>query len=102
MTVEPDLSVSGHPEVLAVGDMALRVRGRDGSAVASGQEVKSSAAVSSGRSAAPAPAASIWCGKERAQRAGLLELGHAGVVELDAGLVAEPGQLVLEALQMVK
>jgi NADH dehydrogenase FAD-containing subunit len=38
MTVEPDLSVSGHPEVLAVGDMALRVRGRDGSAVASGQE----------------------------------------------------------------
>ena len=38
MTVEPDLSLPGHTEVLAVGDMALRVRGRDGSAVASGQE----------------------------------------------------------------
>jgi hypothetical protein len=59
MTVEPDLSLPGHTEVLAVGDMALRVRGRDGSAVASGQEVRNSAAVSSGRSAAMKWLASI-------------------------------------------
>ena len=59
MTVEPDLSLPSHPEVLAVGDMALCVRGRDGSAVASGQEVRSSAPVSSGRSAAMKWLASI-------------------------------------------
>jgi NADH dehydrogenase len=33
VTVEPDLSLPGHPEVFALGDM-VRVRGRDGSAVA--------------------------------------------------------------------
>ena len=32
VTVEPDLTLPGHPEVLAVGDM-VRVRGRDGSAI---------------------------------------------------------------------
>ena len=33
MTVEPDLSLPGHPEVLALGDM-VRVRGADGKPVA--------------------------------------------------------------------
>jgi NADH:ubiquinone reductase (H+-translocating) len=33
VTVEPDLTLPGHPEVFALGDM-VRVRGRDGSAVA--------------------------------------------------------------------
>jgi NADH dehydrogenase len=32
VTVEPDLTLPGHPEVFAVGDM-VRVRGRDGSAI---------------------------------------------------------------------
>jgi len=32
VTVEPDLTLPGHPEVLALGDM-VRVRGRDGAAV---------------------------------------------------------------------
>jgi NADH:ubiquinone reductase (H+-translocating) len=32
LTVEPDLTLSGHPEILALGDM-VRVRGRDGQAV---------------------------------------------------------------------
>jgi NADH dehydrogenase len=32
VTVEPDLTLPGHPEVFALGDM-VRVRGRDGSAV---------------------------------------------------------------------
>src|SRR3954452_6504901 len=32
VTVEPDLTLPGHPEVLALGDM-VRVRGRDGSAI---------------------------------------------------------------------
>ncbi len=32
VTVEPDLSLPGHPEVLALGDM-VRVRGRDGTAI---------------------------------------------------------------------
>jgi NADH:ubiquinone reductase (H+-translocating) len=32
VTVEPDLTLPGHPEVFALGDM-VRVRGRDGSAI---------------------------------------------------------------------
>ena len=32
VTVEPDLTLPGHPEVLALGDM-VRVRGRDGAAI---------------------------------------------------------------------
>ena len=32
MTVEPDLTLPGHPEVFALGDM-IRVRGRDGSPI---------------------------------------------------------------------
>jgi NADH dehydrogenase len=32
VTVEPDLTLTGHPEVFAVGDM-VRVRGRDGTAI---------------------------------------------------------------------
>jgi NADH:ubiquinone reductase (H+-translocating) len=32
LTVEPDLTLAGHPEILALGDM-VRVRGRDGQAV---------------------------------------------------------------------
>jgi NADH dehydrogenase len=33
LTVEPDLTLPGHPEVFALGDM-VRIRGRDGSAIA--------------------------------------------------------------------
>ena len=33
LTVEPDLTLRGHPEVFALGDM-VRIRGRDGSAIA--------------------------------------------------------------------
>jgi NADH dehydrogenase len=57
VTVEPDLTLPGHPEVFALGDM-VRVRGRDGTAIT--LPGVAPVAMQQGRYAAKAVRARLW------------------------------------------